>query len=101
MTPEPQGFPPGQGPGDIDMVLGTVIQNPFRNKIVKIMSSPDEFSELNGKVLRPGEKIDVNLFVPAGFREYIRPTSFRGQEYLYVGLRDKDQADPVIYFPKL
>jgi len=101
MTPDPKGFPPGQGPGDIDMVLGAVIQNPFKKKPIKIMSSEDEFSELRGKILQPGEKLEVNLFIPAGYREFIKPTKFKGQEYLYIGLRDKDQADPVIHIPKL
>ena len=78
MTPDPRNFPPDQGPGDVDMVIATQIQNPFPNKNIQIISSKDEFGELNGKVLWPGEKIEVNLFVPAGYREYIKPTSFKG-----------------------
>ena len=101
MMPDPRGFPPGQGPGDIDMVLGTRLQNPFRNKILKLMSSDTEFPELNGKTLQPGEVLELNLFVPAGFREFIRSTTFKGQPYLYVGLQDADAPDPVIYKPNL
>jgi len=101
MMPEPNDFPPGQGPGDIDMVLGTVIQNPFNNKVIKLISSTDEFEELRGRVLQPGERIQVNLFIPAGYREFIKPTKFNGQEYLYIGLRDKDQAEPIIHKPKV
>lgn len=101
MRPDPQGFPPGQGPGDFDMVLGTRLQNPFKNKMLKLMSSDTEFPELNGRVLQPGEILNLNLFVPAGYREFIKSTTFKGQHYLYVGLQDRDAAEPIIYKPNL
>jgi hypothetical protein len=101
MMPDPEGFMPGQGPGDIDIILGTTVQNPFKDKILKIMSSSTEFPELNGKLLQPGEVLHINLFVPAGYREFIKSTTFKGQPYLYVGLQDKDVVDPYIYKPNL
>lgn len=99
--PDPIGFPPGQGPGDIDMVLGTKLHNPFRNKNLKLISSSTEFPELNGRVLQPGEVLDINLLVPAGYREFIKSTTFKGQHYLYIGLQDKDAPEPIIYKPNL
>lgn len=95
-----QHFHPGEGPGDIDWVLGATIHNYF-DKELNIISSESEFEELNGKVLRPGENLDVQLFIPAGFREFIKATSFRGKEYIYIGLTDKDQPDPLVYRPKV
>lgn len=101
MIPDPQEFPPGQGPGDVDMILGTRLYNPFKNKMLKLMSSNTEFPELNGKLLRPGEVLELNLFVPAGFREFIKSTTFKGEHYLYVGLQDAAVPDPIIYKPNL
>jgi hypothetical protein len=94
----PQGFGL-EGPGDVDTIIETRIQNTHPVKELTIISG--EFKDLNNKVLRPKEKLAISFLVPAGYREYIRPTSFKNKEYVYIGLRDKDAADPVIYKPVL
>lgn len=92
-------FDPTQGPGDVDMVLGAELVNPHHTKTVKIISG--EFEHLNGKFINPGEKLRVNLLVPAGFREFINPTMVKDQAYIYVGLVDKDTVEPLIHKPTL
>lgn len=94
-----QPFDPTQGPGDVDMVLGAELVNPHRSKTVKVISG--EFEHLNGKQISPGQALRVNLLVPAGYREFINPTEFKGQHYIYVGLVDKDTVEPLIHKPKL
>jgi len=84
-------------PGDDDMVIKTELQNPYNNKILTIISG--EFKDLNGKIMEPNSNLEVSFIVPAGYREYIKATSFKGKSFIYVGLRDKEAADPVVYKP--
>lgn len=86
-------------PGETDMIIKTRIQNPYYNKPLTIISG--EFKDLNGKIMSPGGNLEVSFMVPAGYREYIKPTSFKGKSFLYIGLRDKEAAEPLIYKPTL
>lgn len=87
------------GPGDVDTIMETKIQNLHFHKPLTIISG--EFTELNNKILQPQEKLLISFLVPAGYREYIKATSFKEKEYVYIGLRDKDAADPIIHKPKI
>jgi len=86
-------------PGDEDMIIRTELQNPYNNKTLTIISG--EFKELNGKKMRPNTNLEVSFIVPAGYREYIKSTSFKGNPFIYVGLRDKEAAEPVVYKPTI
>lgn len=86
-----------EGPGDVDTIMETKIQNTHNFKSLTIISG--EFKELNRKVLQPKEKLSLSFLVPAGYREYIKQTSFKNKEYLYIGLRDKDAAEPIVHKP--
>jgi len=86
-------------PGDANVIMATQLFNAHTTKPLTIISG--EFEALNGKVLKPGSELVVNLNIPSGFREYINETNFAGKNYLYVGLRDKDQAEPMVHFPTL
>jgi hypothetical protein len=88
-----------EGPGDIDTIMETRIQNIHSVKPLTIISG--EFQDLNKKVLQPKEKLMISFLVPAGYREYIKATSFNNKEYLYIGLRNKDAAEPIIYKPSI
>lgn len=88
-----------EGPGDIDIIMDTKIQNVHPGKSLTIISG--EFEGLNNLVLKPQEQILVSILVPAGFREYMKSTSFKEKEYIYIGLRDKDAADPLIHKPAI
>ena len=93
-------FGPGPiDPGNADILLTANLFNAHMNKPLTIISG--EYKELNGKVLGPQSEMMVNLNIPAGFREYINETEFQGKHYLYVGLRDKDQAEPFVYKPTI
>lgn len=82
-------------PGNSDSIIAASLFNSSLKKPLIIMSG--EYEDLNGKVLQPQTELLVNLTIPKGYREYINETNFQGKTYLYVGLRDKDQADPFIY----
>ena len=53
------------------------------------MSSDTEFPELNGKTLQPGEILELNLFVPAGFREFIKSTTYHRTPPNNISLHDE------------
>jgi len=86
-------------PGDLNMIMGAHLFNSNQTQTLTIISG--EFVELNGVVLQPKTEMMVNLSIPAGYREYINQATFKGKNYLYVGLRDKDQAAPIVYEPNL
>ncbi len=98
MDPQYNGFN-NQDPGEVDMVIGARIQNPYIDKCLTIISG--EFENLNGKIIGPGQPIEINFVVPAGYREYIKPTSFNGKAYVYIGLRDGQAADPIVHKPSI
>lgn len=87
------------GPGETGMVIGARIQNPYKDKPLTIISG--EFEHLNKKIIGPGQPIEINFMVPAGYREYIKPTSFKGKAYVYIGLRSDQAADPLVYKPNI
>lgn len=86
-------------PGNADIILGAQLFNSHKRKPLTIISG--EFKELNGKVIQPRTELNINLNIPAGYREYINETFFKGKYYIYVGLCDKDQAEPFVYKPTL
>lgn len=94
-----QDYFDSQEPGEIDMILGAHITNPYKDKSLTIISG--EFESLNKKIIGPGQLLDINIMVPAGFREYIKPTVFKGKPYIYIGLRDKNAAEPMLYKPNV
>lgn len=95
---EPQQFP-FDGVGNADMIINTKIINPYKDKPLTIISG--EYENLNKKVINPGDQLEVDFLVPNGFREYIKSTSIFGKPYIYIGLRNKDAADPIIHTPTL
>jgi hypothetical protein len=86
-------------PGDVDMIISTELHNPYKSKALQIISG--EYEDLNGKFIQPGEVFPFTIVVPAGYREFINPTYFKNTPYIYVGLRDKDAAEPMIHSPKM
>lgn len=84
---------------ETDMVVGARIQNPYKDRPLIIISG--EFEHLNKKIIAPGQPIEINFMVPAGYREYIKPTSFRGKAYVYIGLRSDQSAEPFVHKPNI
>lgn len=95
MNPDPRFDPDYQGPIQMHAVIG----NPSRSRSLKLMSG--EFEHLNGKVLSPGQQMNITLIIPDGFREYLKEERILGQDILYVGLRDKDAAEPFFHAPNI
>jgi hypothetical protein len=84
-------------PGEVDTIINTKIQNTDSFRSLTIISG--EFKDLNNKVLRPKEKLTISFLIPAGYREFIKTTSFKNKDYIYIGLQDKDAAEPLLYKP--
>ena len=95
MNPDPRFDPNYKGPLQMHAIIG----NPSKTRTLIIMSG--EFEDLNGRLLNPGEQMDVNLWIPEGFREYIKEERILGNDVLYVGLRDRAAADPFLHSPKM
>lgn len=86
---------------DFDQPLGiqTILGNPSRRKNLTIISG--EFEHLNKKVIKPGQRMKVDLLIPKGYREFIKVEKIGGNDYIYVGLVDKDAAEPIIHTPNI
>lgn len=95
MNPDPRFDPNYKGPIQMHAVIG----NPSQTRALTIMSG--EFEHLNGKVLSPGQQMNISLLIPEGFREYLKEERILGKDILYVGLRDKDAADPLFHTPNI
>lgn len=93
MNPDPRFDPNYKGPIQMSAVIG----NPKGAPPLTIISG--EFADLNGRVLQAGERINVNLLIPYGFREFMKEDHILGKDVIYVGLRSAEAADPFFYNP--
>lgn len=90
MMNDPRFNPDYNGP----MIIQAVIKNPH-NTPVTIIS--DEYKELNKKIIAPGERIDLALEIPEGYREFLYGDTILGKHVMYIGYRDEDSAEPFVY----
>lgn len=95
MNPDPRFDPNYKGPIQMHAVIG----NPSRTRALTIMSG--EFEYLNGKVLSPGQQMNISLLIPEGFREYLKEERILGKDILYIGLRDEAAAEPFFHSPNI
>ena len=99
MNNSPFGLNGIENGDDEPMAMQATIVNSSHEKSLTIISG--EFNELNGKIIAPGQKINLNLLIPVGYREYLNEDSILGRHIIYVGLRDKDAAEPLFYRPSV
>lgn len=81
-------------PEGSEYITTLLLENPTPNPI-HIMSG--ENKELNKKILYPRQRMQVNIRIPAGKREFIKEQNICGKQVLYVGTVDADFVDPFVF----
>jgi hypothetical protein len=81
------------------VALQAVIVNPDDRTNVTIISG--EFEELNGRILKPKQRMNLNLLIPPGYREYINEVNILNKRVMYIGLVNERAVEPLIHKPNL
>lgn len=77
-----------------EYITKAFLENPTHQPI-HIISG--EFNELNKRILYPRERLQLNLKIPAGQREFIKEDNICGKQVIYIGTVSSEAIDPFIY----